>query len=554
MGLVSGGRVLRAIILIFCAAISTIGCATGAVAQQKAPAPTDRFGPPGRPKVVGGDRTSIEYWPSLVSLRYNNPASPGVSGHVCGGSIIAPNWVLTAAHCAVLLEHGGTLDGVFPDDAGKARQGKLDVVIGIDDLEKVGQDNVYPVERVIVHPKFLAAFRQRLGVSDKNFGPVDWASVNAGHDIALVQLKRRWEGALATLSLALETDPPPQSGDVILAGFGYWDRDANKRAMRRIPRSNGETAFAGFRFLQAGKVPMVDTDRCRQKYKSNPFYTNSVIGEEQICAGMEVGAAKTIDSCQGDSGGPLMAYDAVDAKFQVGVVSWGAGCAEAGWYGIYTRVSAYADWIQGHTGPIANKATPRPVEVASADLQRTQMQFTRAAVGQLSETLGPAQHRVRLNLTGGPRLKLNNKYSIEVETDIAGRLVLVDVDAAGVVTQIFPNEYTPDSKTWSVKAKQKLLIPPADRSWPRLDGFQATEPIGRGRLIALIVPETFPITATIASATQLSKGLKPVEAPTNYVMNLVDQVTQNVNRAGTGQGASALAGWGLGVLEYEIVR
>lgn len=299
---------------------------------------------------------------------------------------------------------------------------------------------------------------------------------------------------------------------------------------------------------------MVGTDRCRQKYRSSPDFPNAAINDEQLCAGMEAGATKTTDSCQGDSGGPLMAYDAVDAKFQVGVVSWGAGCAEAGWYGIYTRISAYADWIQSHTGPLPNKAVPPSVNVASADLQSPQVRFTRAAIGQLSEELGPAQHRVRVTLTDGPRLKLNNKYSIEVETDIAGRLILIDVDAAGVVAQIFPNKFTKDEKIWSVAAKQKQLIPPKDNSWGFV-GFQAGVPLGRGRIIALIVPDSFPITATVAVevSTQLSKGLAPVEAPTNYLMNLVDQVSKNVKTGAQGQGSAALPGWALGQLEYEIV-
>lgn len=55
-----------------------------------------------------------------------------------------------------------------------------------------------------------------------------------------------------------------------------------------------------------------------------------------ICAG-----EKGKDSCQGDSGGPMVD----SAGKQVGVVSWGIGCALAGYPGVYARVSTYADWI-----------------------------------------------------------------------------------------------------------------------------------------------------------------------------------------------------------------
>lgn len=58
-----------------------------------------------------------------------------------------------------------------------------------------------------------------------------------------------------------------------------------------------------------------------------------------ICAGLEKGGK---DSCSGDSGGPFV-VDGVLA----GLVSWGRGCAEAGYPGVYTNVVLFRDWAQG---------------------------------------------------------------------------------------------------------------------------------------------------------------------------------------------------------------
>ncbi len=79
-------------------------------------------------------------------------------------------------------------------------------------------------------------------------------------------------------------------------------------------------------------VPLVSAATCRNAYGS------------QITSGMLCAGTAGKDSCQGDSGGPLMSGNTL-----VGIVSWGYGCAAAGYPGVYTNVPTYSSWIQQQT-------------------------------------------------------------------------------------------------------------------------------------------------------------------------------------------------------------
>ena len=83
-------------------------------------------------------------------------------------------------------------------------------------------------------------------------------------------------------------------------------------------------------------MPYADTAVC-----NDPASYNGGVRPGMMCAGYREGG---IDACQGDSGGPLV-WRTPDGPVLVGVVSFGDGCARKLKYGIYTRVSAYREWI-----------------------------------------------------------------------------------------------------------------------------------------------------------------------------------------------------------------
>merc|ERR1719431_192253 len=88
------------------------------------------------------------------------------------------------------------------------------------------------------------------------------------------------------------------------------------------------------RQLMKVTVPVVSDKDCRGAYGQNDIL------DSMICAGLDEGGK---DSCQGDSGGPFMCGDGLS-----GVVSWGYGCAEPGYPGVYTQTSYFISWLNSH--------------------------------------------------------------------------------------------------------------------------------------------------------------------------------------------------------------
>jgi hypothetical protein len=114
--------------------------------------------------------------------------------------------------------------------------------------------------------------------------------------------------------------------------------------------------------------------------------------------------------------------------------------------------------------------------------------------------------------------------------------------------QIFPNGWVSDSEAGRIARDAALTLPQA--GWA-LEWFRAREPAGKGRLVAMVVPDDFPLSTLVASPVRMGKGvgMDAEPAPLFYVASLLDQV-YNATRA---QAASPER-WGYAALDYEIVR
>lgn len=85
--------------------------------------------------------------------------------------------------------------------------------------------------------------------------------------------------------------------------------------------------------LQEVQMPVVNRQRCSEVYDAIGYW----VSDAMFCAGS---FTSEFDACNGDTGGPLVANGQL-----IGLVSWGMGCAEWGYPGVYTSIAALRPWI-----------------------------------------------------------------------------------------------------------------------------------------------------------------------------------------------------------------
>jgi secreted trypsin-like serine protease len=200
----------------------------------------------------------------------------------CGGALYTPQIVLTAAHCV-------------------SRTGantSITATLGVVDLQSSSAKTVKStyVHRSPTYP------------------------TSTGGDWALIKLASPVSG-IATLPIATST--ANNSGTFTVAGWGAATEGGAQQ-----------------RYLLKASVPFVSDSTCAAQGGSY----SDLIPSAEICAGNVT--AGGVDTCQGDSGGPMFRRDSAGAWIQVGIVSWGEGCARPNAPGVYTEVSTFATAIK----------------------------------------------------------------------------------------------------------------------------------------------------------------------------------------------------------------
>ncbi len=234
-------------------------------------------------QIVGGETAAPGAWPWMVAIRvFDEPDSYSF----CGGSLVAPSWVLTAAHCLV-----------------NATPEQIVATVGVHRLGS-GQGQRRTVDRIVVHPRYGFDFAH------------DFA-----HDLALLHLSQPVEAGSAALLTADSLALAASGTLATVIGWGARSEDSRE----------GLLSYD----LQQVELPVVSEEDCTTSM-------GRMINENLLCAGYIEGGK---DACHGDSGSPLMVPDGSGGWQLAGIVSFGIGCARPTFYGVYTRVSQYHDWI-----------------------------------------------------------------------------------------------------------------------------------------------------------------------------------------------------------------
>ena len=236
--------------------------------------------------IVGGHDAAAGAYPSVAEVHLGK-------SFLCTGTLIAPDWVMTAGHCGSITGSAVATPVSFPPAL-------IDVYIG---SNQSGQGELVPVAQAIVSPDYIAT---------------------QGYDVTLLKLSRAASHAPTQVAGAGETSSWAPGSLETIVGWGATSE-------------GGDTPDT----LQEAQVPVTTDAYCAGAYSEFDART-------MLCAGFPEGG---VDTCQGDSGGPMFGTTAAGVRRLVGATSFGEGCARPGKPGVYARVGGHhAARVDPHRG------------------------------------------------------------------------------------------------------------------------------------------------------------------------------------------------------------
>jgi secreted trypsin-like serine protease len=247
--------------------------------------------------VVGGNDASPGEYPSVAEITFGP--------FLCTGTLVTPDWVLSAGHCGSVTGAAVASPASWPPQLINVRIGGV--------TQSDGEQR--SVSQVVVHPDYL---------------------LTSGYDISLLKLGQSSTMAPTHVAGAAERSIWTAGTLETIVGWGVTEEDGD------LPDN-----------LQEARVPITTDQYCAGAYSDFDPRT-------MVCAGFPQGG---VDTCQGDSGGPMFGKTSAGVLRVVGTTSFGEGCARPGRPGVYARVAddTLRPWIAQTTGSGVSTATSAQV-------------------------------------------------------------------------------------------------------------------------------------------------------------------------------------------------